>query len=158
MRTRMSLQSDGEMDNKLAWGFAIAGGAAIAAGAVLYFTGTRERRARCRDRADARRRAGRLVDDVLRMFAVPGVSVVHSAQSVAALFVSWPSGLRHRERTVVFESETLVGSTVPSTRLTRAREVGQGGRGDRALVAERVEHGLRDRIDDREPSGAPFWI
>lgn len=33
------LQSDGELDNKLAWGFGIAGGAAIIAGAVLYFTG-----------------------------------------------------------------------------------------------------------------------
>ena len=34
-----SLQSDGELDNKLAWGLGIAGGAAIIAGAVLYFTG-----------------------------------------------------------------------------------------------------------------------
>ncbi len=34
-----ALQSDGERDNKLAWGFGIAGGAAIVAGAVLYFTG-----------------------------------------------------------------------------------------------------------------------
>ena len=34
-----ALQSDGERDNKLAWGFGIAGGAAIIAGAVLYLTG-----------------------------------------------------------------------------------------------------------------------
>lgn len=34
-----ALQSDGERDNKLAWGLGIAGGAAIVAGAVLYLTG-----------------------------------------------------------------------------------------------------------------------
>ncbi len=34
-----ALQSDGERDNKLAWGLGIAGGAAIVAGAVLYITG-----------------------------------------------------------------------------------------------------------------------
>jgi tetratricopeptide (TPR) repeat protein len=34
-----SLESDGQRDNKLAWGFGIAGGAAIIAGAVLYLTG-----------------------------------------------------------------------------------------------------------------------
>jgi len=33
------LQSAGERDNKLAWGLCAAGGAAIIAGAVLYFTG-----------------------------------------------------------------------------------------------------------------------
>jgi tetratricopeptide (TPR) repeat protein len=35
----MDLQSAGQRDNKLAWGFGIAGGAAIAAGVVLYVTG-----------------------------------------------------------------------------------------------------------------------
>ena len=33
------MQSDGQRDNKLAWGFGIAGGAAIIAGAVLFLTG-----------------------------------------------------------------------------------------------------------------------
>ncbi|MBV8763263.1 MAG: hypothetical protein JO257_38625 [Deltaproteobacteria bacterium] len=37
--TAKGLQSDGERDNKLAWGLGIAGGAAIIAGAVLYITG-----------------------------------------------------------------------------------------------------------------------
>ena len=37
--TRSDLQSDGQRDNKIAWGFGIAGGAAIIAGAVLYVTG-----------------------------------------------------------------------------------------------------------------------
>jgi tetratricopeptide (TPR) repeat protein len=35
----MDLQSSGQLDNKLAWGLGIAGGAAIAAGVVLYVTG-----------------------------------------------------------------------------------------------------------------------
>lgn len=35
----MDLQSDGERDNKIAWGLGIAGGAAIVAGVVLYVTG-----------------------------------------------------------------------------------------------------------------------
>ena len=34
-----AMQSDGQRDNKIAWGLGIAGGAAIIAGAVLYVTG-----------------------------------------------------------------------------------------------------------------------
>ena len=54
------LQSAGQRDNMLAWGFGIAGGAAIARGRRAVRDRRRERRARRRDRADARRCAGRL--------------------------------------------------------------------------------------------------
>lgn len=49
-------------------------------------------------------------------FAAPGVSVVVNFQSVAASFVSAPSGLRISEPSIVFESATSAGSAVPSTR------------------------------------------
>src|SRR6266850_5126831 len=50
-------------------------------------------------------------------FAAPGVGVVVKCQSVAALSVSAPFGLRIREPWTVFESATLGLSAVPSTRL-----------------------------------------
>jgi hypothetical protein len=49
-------------------------------------------------------------------FAAPGVGVVVNDQSVAALFVSVPSGMRASVPSTVFESATSTASTVPSTR------------------------------------------
>jgi hypothetical protein len=67
--------------------------------------------------ADDSGRPSLLHGAVVATFAAPRVRVVVKTQSVAASFVSVPSGIRLREPAAVFESATVAGSIVPSTRL-----------------------------------------
>ena len=65
--------------------------------------------------------------------------------------MSVPSGIRLREPAAVFESATVAGSSVPSTRLYVLPVIDGGG--DAALVGERVEERAVVRVDQGEPVG-----